>query len=147
MFGSGSNKKQAATMDTTTAGNVETLIGKTTSLTGTLSSDGSVRIEGMFEGNIAAKGDVFVGPDSRIKADINGCSVTISGFVAGNVNVSEKLELLSGGTLNGDIKVKKLVIEEGAVFKGVSETRNENTKPELGKAIAPPSTAVSNGKC
>ncbi|MDR2006021.1 MAG: polymer-forming cytoskeletal protein, partial [Acidaminococcales bacterium] len=119
----GANKKPVANTSVSSVANVETLIGKTTSLNGVLDSDGSVRVEGMFEGQITAKGDIFVGPDSRIKAEINGRNVTISGTVVGNVSVTEKLELLAGATLNGDIKVKKLVIEEGAVFKGISETK------------------------
>ncbi|MDR3349845.1 MAG: polymer-forming cytoskeletal protein [Acidaminococcales bacterium] len=125
----GSSKKSVVNTSAGPSGNVETLIGKTTSLNGVLNSDGSVRVEGMFEGQITAKGDIFIGPDSRIKAEINGRNVTISGTVTGNVSVNEKLELLAGATLNGDIKVKKLVIEEGAVFKGISETKNEIAKP------------------
>ena len=130
----GGDKKPAVAKTSTIADNVETLIGKTSSLTGTLSSDGSIRIEGVFEGTITAKGDVLIGPSSRVQADINGRNVTIAGDISGNVSVIEKLELLSGASLKGDIKVKKLVIEEGAVFKGVSETRDDNFKTNLGAA-------------
>ena len=131
----GSNKKPVVNTSVNAGSNVETLIGKTTSLNGVLDSDGSVRVEGSFEGQITAKGDIFVGPGSHIKAEVNGRNVTISGTVVGNVSVAEKLELLAGATLNGDIKVKKLVIEEGAIFKGISETKNDSVKP--GTAVAP----------
>ncbi len=105
--------------------NIETVIGKTTTLNGTLVSEGAVRVEGTFQGEINAKGDVFVGAAGIVTANIAGKNVTIAGTVTGNVRVEDKLELVTGATLNGDIKVKRLVIEEGAVFKGTSETTND----------------------
>lgn len=107
---------------------VETMIGKSTTFQGTITSDTSIRIEGAFEGSIASKGDVFIGPNGKVTADLFAKNVTISGQVIGNVSVDEKLELLAGSSLNGDIKVRKLVIEEGAIFKGISETRNDSSK-------------------
>ncbi len=124
MFGSSknsSNSNKAAS----SANNVETVVGKTSILRGDLSSENSIRVDGLFEGSIASKGDVFIGVGSKITAGIVARNVTISGSVIGNVSVEEKLELLAGATLIGDIKVKKLVIEEGAEFKGISETKNE----------------------
>jgi cytoskeletal protein CcmA (bactofilin family) len=133
----GSSKKPAVNASVSSGNNVETLIGKSTSLNGVLDSENSVRVEGVFEGQITAKGDVFIGPGSKVKAEINGRNVTISGSVVGNVSVAEKLELLAGAVLNGDIKVKKLVIEEGAIFKGISETKNDNVKPGSAALTAP----------
>ena len=133
----GSNKKATVVHTSVASDNVETLIGKTTSLTGTLSSDGSIRIEGVFEGNILSKGDVFVGPSSKVKADLNARNITVSGDVSGNISVVEKLELLSGACLHGDIKVKKLVIEEGAIFKGNSETREDNARQNSVASVVP----------
>ena len=130
MFGSG-KKNDKRSSNVSTLNNVETLIGKTTSFNGTILSDNSVRVEGKFEGEIQIKGDAFIGPAGEVKANITAKNVTISGHVTGNVSVEEKLELMAGATLNGDIKVKRLVIEEGAIFKGISETKNENTDTSL----------------
>lgn len=138
MFGSSSSKKTEK--NSPVGSNVETLIGKTTLLSGTLNADGSVRIEGAFEGSVISKSDVYIGPGGKVKADITAKNVTISGSVTGNISVDEKLELLSGAMLNGDIKVKKLVIEEGAIFKGISETKNE-MKTDLAKN--PPAANVN----
>lgn len=129
MFGSSKKTTDSASIGS----NVETLIGKTTFLTGTLNLDGSVRIEGTFEGSVCSKGDVFIGPAGKVTAEITGKNVTIAGIVTGNVSVDEKLELMAGATLNGDIKVKKLVIEEGAIFKGISETKNEIINKSIAK--------------
>jgi cytoskeletal protein CcmA (bactofilin family) len=125
MFGSNKKAPESAPLSNN---NVETLLGKTALFKGSLSSDNSIRIEGGFEGDITAKGDIFIGPVSRVTAELNGRNITVSGHVVGNINVSEKLELLAGATLIGDIEVKKLVIEDGAVFKGKSETKNSPEK-------------------
>ncbi len=125
MFGLGKSTSAASSVS---ANNVETLIGKTSVLKGTINSENSLRIDGVFEGSVISQGDVFIGASGRVTADICARNVTISGHVVGNVSVDEKLELLVGATLNGDIKVKKLVIEEGAEFKGISETKNEPGK-------------------
>ena len=134
----GSSKK---TTNNTSASNVETLIGKTTVLSGTISSDGSIRIEGSFEGTVASKSDVFIGPLGKVKAEITAKNVTISGNVEGNMFVDEKLEMMPGSTLNGDVVSKKLVIEDGAMFKGRSETKTTdetiaNAKNDYAKILA-----------
>ncbi len=121
----GSSKSGSSGKAPSTPGGVETVLGKTTVLKGELSSDGSIRIDGVFEGCVKSQGDIFIGPGGKIRADLVARNVTISGSVTGNVSVEEKLELLVGATLIGDIKVKKLVIEEGAEFKGASEARKE----------------------
>ena len=144
MFGSSSGSKKNE-KSTSIGNNVETLIGRTTSLVGTLTAEGSVRVEGMFEGNIISKGDVFIGPDGKVKADITAKNVTVSGHVTGNISVDEKLELLADAMLSGDIKVKKLVIEEGAVFKGISETKNE-AKLDLAKNTPTANTKLEETK-
>ena len=126
----GSSKKNT---NTVSASNVETLIGKTTRLSGTISSDGSIRVEGSFEGTIESKSDVFIGPLGKVKADITAKNITISGNVEGNMFVDEKLEMMPGAVLNGDVVSKKLVIEDGAIFKGRSETKTTNDTNTIAK--------------
>lgn len=128
MFSSNKKSTSSSTTSIDNSHQVETMIGKSTTFQGTITSDTSIRIEGAFEGSIASKGDVFIGPNGKVTADLFAKNVTISGNVVGNVSVDEKLELMAGSSLNGDIKVRKLVIEEGAIFKGISETRSDSSK-------------------
>ncbi len=100
---------------------VETVVGKKTTFRGEIETDGSLRIEGSFEGNIKSRGDVFIGKESRIKADLVAKDIIIAGRVEGDICTKGKLEILPEGRLTGDIKVSRLVIKEGAFFEGQSE--------------------------
>ncbi len=109
---------------------VETIIGKGTSINGDLYCKGSIRIEGKIEGGeVVAAGDVFVGQGGQILANVKGRNVIIAGDIRGDVDAKEKLEIVPTGSLIGDIKIATLVIEDGAIFKGKSESRKGNEIP------------------
>ncbi|ACL71092.1 bactofilin family protein [Halothermothrix orenii] len=103
---------------------VETILGNGTKIEGDLFTKGSLRVEGEVIGNIKAEGDLFVGEKGKLKTEIDARNVIIAGTVNGNIVAREKLEILPSGQLNGDIKTKKLKIEEGAVFIGSSSPLN-----------------------
>ena len=102
---------------------VETLIGHTTSLKGSLTSSGALRIDGQFEGDLATTADLIVGEAGKVKATISAKNAMVAGSVTGNMDVSEKLELMASARVAGDLKVGTLIIGEGAVFKGNCEMR------------------------
>ncbi len=94
------------------------IIGEGTEFKGTLKDKGSVRIDGNFEGEIAVEGDVVIGKDALIKANIRAKSIDISGKVIGNIDCQEKVELFPTGSLEGKVKASDLTIAEGAFFNG-----------------------------
>ncbi|QJW46709.1 polymer-forming cytoskeletal protein [bacterium BFN5] len=102
-------------------GEIETIIGKDTQLKGSVKAQGTIRIDGEFEGDIDSEQDIIIGESGRVTAKINARNVLISGVLQGNVNAAGRLELMSSGKLYGDIKANALIIGEGAVFKGVSD--------------------------
>ena len=110
MFGTNKNKEEI--------GQVETVIGQDTNFKGTIVAKGSVRIDGELDGEVKLDGDAVIGETGKINAQIKARNVVIAGTVHGNVEVVDKLEILPTGKLYGDIKVEKLAINEGAVFKG-----------------------------
>lgn len=105
---------------------VETVIGKDTVFKGSISSSSGLRIDGQMEGDITTAGDVIVGNTGNANARITARNAIVAGRVAGNMDITEKLELSSTATVAGDIKVSTLVINEGAVFKGACEMRRED---------------------
>jgi cytoskeletal protein CcmA (bactofilin family) len=115
MFG---RKKSEAFSD-----QVETLIGHTTTLKGSLTSNGALRIDGQFEGDIATTADLIIGEAGQVKATISAKNAMVAGVVTGNMDVNDKLELLPSAKVVGDLKVGTLIIGEGAVFKGNCEMR------------------------
>jgi len=104
---------------------VETVIGKETRIVGTVSGNGTLRIDGQLEGELDITGDLIVGESAHLQAKVKANNITIAGSVVGNVDAAQRLELAPTARLQGDIKVSALVIGEGAVFKGACEMRAE----------------------
>lgn len=99
---------------------VDTVIGRTSFIQGTLTSQGTVRVDGRFEGEIIGEGDVFIGQDARVVAKIKARHVVVAGELRGDVEAAGKLQIGATGTLVGNVKVSQLVVEEGGVLEGSS---------------------------
>lgn len=108
---------------------IDTLIGKDTSFQGTLSATGTIRIDGEFKGEIKAKGDVVIGESGRVEAAMEARNVLIAGYIKGNIQAQEKIDLTASAKLLGDVRVKNIVIEEGAVFEGKCHMDSGNNPP------------------
>ncbi len=85
---------------------------------GEIEVKGTFRIEGEFEGTIRHPDHLVVGKTGYVKGSIYSKSAVIGGRVDGNITADDKIELQSGSVLEGDIKTRRLVIDEGVVFEG-----------------------------
>ena len=95
-----------------------TLISEDAFFHGTLAAKGSLRVEGVFEGDISDAVNVEVGARGRILGNVAAESVTVAGEVVGNLVASSSVELLPTARLSGDIRTAKLRVDEGAFFDG-----------------------------
>jgi cytoskeletal protein CcmA (bactofilin family) len=102
---------------------LETVIGASANVRGTIQSDGGVRVDGVFEGLIETAGNVVVGPGARVVADITARNVTVAGAVKGNIDANGRLEILATGAVYGDVTVEVVMIDPGGQFQGVSRMR------------------------
>lgn len=84
---------------------------------GTLSVQGSLRVEGTLEGNVDNARHVIVGPEGKIKGDVSAEMIVCGGAIEGNV-CAEMLEVLSSASLKGDIRARKMMVEEGGRIEG-----------------------------
>jgi cytoskeletal protein CcmA (bactofilin family) len=109
---------------------VETVLSNSTSFNGVLKFDTSLKIEGGFKGKILTKGHLIIGENAKIKASIKAGSIVIAGEVRGDVEATDRLELLSTGKLYGNIKTKKLKMADGVVFEGGCEMTGGSSKTE-----------------
>ncbi len=123
--------------DTAQKATFESVLGKGIEIEGTVHSKGSIRVDGRIKGKVECGADVMIGQSSVVNADINGANVTISGSVAGNVNCTGRLEILSSGTLKGDACSGSLVISEGAKFFGSSQMADVPEQPRRIPAAKP----------
>ena len=97
-----------------------TIISSGVKVEGTLSSHGSIRLDGTIKGDVNCEGNVTIGDSGEVSGKVNGLSITIGGKVDGTVNAKEKLVLESKADLKGDVFTKILVVEAGARFDGKS---------------------------
>ena len=98
-----------------------TIIGADAKFKGELSFQGSVKIDGAFEGNISTPGPVYVSKTGKVKAEMQAGEVSIDGAVAGNVSSEGRVTLNSTCKLKGDLRAGKLMVKEGATLSGHCE--------------------------
>lgn len=115
--------------DTAQKTTLEGVLGKGIEIEGTVHSKGSIRVDGRIKGKVQCDADVMIGQSSVVNADIDGTNVIIAGSVTGNVKSTGRLEILSSGTLKGDVCSGSLVISEGARFFGSSQMADPPEQP------------------
>lgn len=84
---------------------------------GTLSVQGSLRVDGTLEGSVDNARHVIVGTDGKIVGDVTAEIVVCGGAIEGNV-CAEMLEVLGAASIKGDIRAKKMIVEEGGRIEG-----------------------------
>lgn len=100
------------------AGGVSSIIAEGCSFKGTISVNGSIRVDGQFDGKLTVSDTLVVGKSGTVKAEVETKSATIAGTLNGEVNAKEGVKLQSGSRFEGSIFTKNLVIEEGVYFDG-----------------------------
>jgi cytoskeletal protein CcmA (bactofilin family) len=95
-----------------------TLIGSSIVIDGEISGGEDLVVLGTVKGRIALKESLFVEGSGVIEADIETASVEIAGQVTGNIVASEKVELKADSKVVGDIRSPRILIADGAVFRG-----------------------------
>jgi cytoskeletal protein CcmA (bactofilin family) len=95
-----------------------TVIGNSIVIDGEITGDEDLTIRGTVKGRISLTASLIVENSGIVEADIETRHVEVSGNVTGNITANEKVELKSDGRMVGDIKAPRILIADGAVFKG-----------------------------
>jgi cytoskeletal protein CcmA (bactofilin family) len=95
-----------------------TVIGSSIVVDGEISGDEPLTILGTVKGKIATANTVTVEAGATVEADVEGQSVTVSGKLTGNVTARERLELRPESKMVGNAKAPRIVVADGAMFKG-----------------------------
>ncbi len=96
----------------------ETVIGRGITVKGELFGEEDVKIEGRVEGKIQLTKNLLVGQTGVIEADVEAENINIGGTVTGNLVAQNRVEIVASGKMTGDIKAPRVVVAEGAHFKG-----------------------------
>jgi cytoskeletal protein CcmA (bactofilin family) len=108
-----------------------TLIGKSVVIKGELSCSEDLYIDGQVEGTINPKGNrLTIGPNGRVKANVNACAVVVQGKLEGNIQASDRVDLKQSAVVTGDIATQRISIDEGAYFKGSVNIEKESPKKD-----------------
>jgi cytoskeletal protein CcmA (bactofilin family) len=94
------------------------IIGKSIVIDGEITGDEDLVVQGTVKGKIELKESLFVEHSGVVEADIETQNVEVSGAVTGNIRATDKVEIKSDGRMVGDIKAPRILIADGAVFKG-----------------------------
>lgn len=94
------------------------VIGENSYFTGSFLINGSLRIDGRFEGKYLQADQIYVGRTGKIKTNINAVSVIVEGMVVGNISASNRVLLMPTAKILGDIKTPELIIQNGVILEG-----------------------------
>jgi cytoskeletal protein CcmA (bactofilin family) len=97
------------------------LIGAKTVIKGEVTGDEDVIVEGVIEGQVRISKDLRVSPGGTVRATCEAQSVVVSGEVVGDCAATQRVEIQSSGKLTGNIRAPRIVIAEGALFRGNSD--------------------------
>ena len=94
------------------------ILAQGTRFEGKVHATGEFRIDGEFKGDIETPENLIIGKSGVINASVKVKNAIIGGQLFGNIVAENKIELQSGSHVEGDIKTKRLVIDEGVFFEG-----------------------------
>ncbi len=119
------------------SGATDTLIGQGCEVTGKLTCEANLRIEGSFNGEIESQGDITVGEYAVARSNIKAREVVIAGKVYGDIATTGKLTITPTGQMFGDVSASSLIIMEGGALSGTSTMNHLEPASEKSKDVNP----------
>jgi cytoskeletal protein CcmA (bactofilin family) len=119
-----------------------TTIGPTVIIRGRLKVDENLTVKGRIDAEISSSQALTIEPSGVVKADVRARSVKISGVLVGNTTADEKIEIAPDGRVVGDLRAPRIVINDGAAFRGRIDMRTADEQGESEAAAAPPPTGL-----
>jgi len=110
------------------------VIGEKSYFTGNFSINGSLRIDGRFEGKSLKADQLYIGHDGKIKTNIEAVSVIVEGLIMGNINATSRVLLMPTAKVYGDIRTPELIIQNGVLLEGRCTIAND-LRTSAGDAI------------
>ncbi len=129
------------------SGGSSAAIGKSVVVKGQIYSREDLYVDGEVEGTIEVQEHrLTVGPNGKVQASIKAREVVIRGTVHGNISAGEKIDIRKDAKLVGDLKTGRIVIEDGAYFKGsIDIVRPEVTRtPAAARPKTSPQATASH---
>lgn len=122
-------------------------LGKNVTVKGQIFSREDLTIDGEVEGTVECQEHrLTIGPNGRVHAGLKAREIVIYGSIQGNVEAAEKIDIKKEAKLVGDIKTSRIMIEDGAYFKGsIDITKSAAPPPRpVNQPVPAPTAAAAN---
>lgn len=123
------------------SGNLNTIIGKGSSIDGTLKVESTLRVDGRVKGNVTTSESLVIGKEGNINGEVVVRNAILGGKLKGKLTAAGKVVLESRSVFRGELKTSKLVIDEGAIFEGNCSMSSE---PAVEKKGDFPKSSISS---
>lgn len=123
------------------------MIGKSLKIRGSITGTQDLYVDGEVEGTIQLdQNSLTIGPNGNVDAEITAKDIIIEGKVTGNVKAGNRIDIRKTGSLQGDLSTARIVIEDGAVFRGSIDIVKPEpaSKPAAAPAPTPAKPPVAN---
>ena len=139
MFGKDAVETGGAPVATGGDARTTSILAQGCTFKGEVQIQGIFRVEGEFDGTVRTPEQLVVGKTGVVRGDIQVKNAIIGGKVVGNITAETKIELQSGSHVEGDIRTRRLVIDEGVFFEGNCSMGDK--KPQMDKQPSRPATS------
>ena len=109
---------------------LNSILGQGCKVKGDIELNGTIRVDGEFDGSISCPETLIIGKSGVVKAEVKVKNAIIGGKLIGNIHATNKIELQSGSHVQGDIETGRLVIDEGVFFEGNCKMGGKTRVPE-----------------
>jgi len=116
---------------------VPAILGPGASFSGLLAFSGEVRLEGTLEGEVVARGKLWIGEHARVKGSVETDELVVAGELEGDVIARRRLELLPTARLEGSLCAPTVVLAEGAYLRGHCRTADSTDAEEAEESLPP----------
>ena len=113
----------------------KTVIGEDVEISGNIKCESNIQLNGKLNGDLTCGGQAMIGDTSAVKGNLSIETVSIMGQVNGNITAKDKIELKSTARLHGDIRAKRLTVEDGVTFIGKVEVNPAGTSAAAPKPV------------
>jgi cytoskeletal protein CcmA (bactofilin family) len=122
-----------------------TVIARPTIVEGRVSGSGEIIVNGQVKGTIEANGSVVVAEEGRVTAVTHGRTVTVAGTVNGDISADETIELEATARVEGDMTAPRIMIRDGATFRGQVNMKDSGRKTAVRTSSAHKDSDVESG--
>lgn len=109
-------KKESTTISAAVSG-VNSILGEGSSFKGNVRIEGSMRVDGEFEGNLSVTETLIVGKGGTVKAEVEVGEAVVAGRVVGRIRATDRVELQTGSKMEGDVHTLSFMIQDGVFFR------------------------------